>query len=92
MSDRAAGAEDVHMTRPSDLLTGDPALRRAPMPVNAPPVGPARARRIRLLALREQLAGPLELDVDAVAGAIARRAEFTRALAAELTSEESRAA
>ncbi|MDX6648326.1 MAG: hypothetical protein QOJ97_277, partial [Solirubrobacteraceae bacterium] len=30
------------------------------MPVDAPPVGPARARALRLLQLRERLAGPVD--------------------------------
>jgi hypothetical protein len=55
------------------------------MPVAVPPVGPARARWLRLFQLREQLlAGACEVDVDAVAARIARRAEFTRDLSASL--------
>ena len=47
------------------------------MPVSTPPVGPARARRMRLMALRESLANAeLRVDVDAVAEAITRRAVF----------------
>ena len=75
------------MTRPSQLLDTDPALRRAPMPLNAPPVGPARARRLRLQQLREQLLGPDgQVDVDAVAASIARRAEFTLELRTSLVA------
>lgn len=76
------------MTLFSHLLATDPSQRRAPMPLDAPPVGPARARRIRLLQLRERLGGPdAAVDVDAVAASIARRAEFTRALAVRLAAE-----
>ena len=88
MSGAASRADHVPMSRPSQLLDTDPALRRAPMPMNLPPVGPARAGRIRLLALREQLLGPDgRVDVDAVAERIAGRAEFTRRLTARLAAE-----
>jgi hypothetical protein len=62
--------------------------RPAPMPVDAPPVGPARARRRRLLELRESARGHgSRLDADAVASAIARRALFTQRLTARLVEE-----
>jgi hypothetical protein len=61
------------------------------MPVDPPPVGPAKARQLRLLQLREQLRGPgAEVDVDAVATAIVRRAQFTRELADRLAGESAR--
>jgi hypothetical protein len=66
-------------------------IEPAPMPVDAPPVGPAKARQLRLLQLREQLRRPgAQVDVDAVATAIARRAQFTRDLAAQLAGESAR--
>jgi hypothetical protein len=85
MSERVARAEHEGMTLPSSLLLTDPALRRAPMPLNAPPVGPPRARRIRLLQLREELLGrDAGLDVEAIAERIVRRAQFTRELSRNL--------
>jgi hypothetical protein len=48
-------------------------------------VGPARARALRLLQLRERLADPV--DADAVAASIARRALFTQQLTARLVAE-----
>jgi methylaspartate ammonia-lyase len=58
---------------------------RAPMPIDAPPVGSVHARRRRLAALRESLAqaGPL-VDIDAVAQAITRRAMFDGELRRQL--------
>jgi len=83
----ALGADHRTMTTSSHLLS---ARRhdRAPMPVDAPPVGRARARRLRLVQLRESaLRTDAAVDVDAVADAIARRATFTRDLAARLAEE-----
>ena len=58
---------------------------RAPMPVDAPPVGAARARRLRLMRLRQSLLEPgYEVDVDAVATAITRRVVFTGELSRRL--------
>jgi hypothetical protein len=55
------------------------------MPVDSPPVNDARARRLRLTQLRELVAQPgYEVDVDAVATAIARRALFTGELSRRL--------
>jgi hypothetical protein len=59
---------------------------RAPMPVDSPPVGPARARRLRLMRLRQSLLES-DVDVDAVAGAIARRAMFAGDLRRRLTDD-----
>jgi hypothetical protein len=59
---------------------------RAPMPVDSPPVGPARARRLRLMRLRQSLLES-DVDVDAVAGAIARRATFAGDLRRRLTDD-----
>jgi hypothetical protein len=59
---------------------------RAPMPVDSPPVGPARARRLRLMRLRHSLLES-DVDVDAVAGAIARRATFAGDLRRRLTDD-----
>ena len=66
-------------------LLSDVALDgRAPMPMDAPPVGPARARRLRIMRLRQSL---IEVDVDVVAGAIARRALFAGELRQQLTDD-----
>jgi hypothetical protein len=59
---------------------------RAPMPVDSPPVGPARARQLRLMRLRQSLLDS-DVDVDAVAGAIARRAMFAGDLRRRLTED-----
>ena len=59
---------------------------RAPMPMDAPPVGPARARRLRIMRLRQSLLES-DVDVDAVAGAIARRAMFAGDLRRRLTDD-----
>jgi len=68
-------------------LISDVALDgRAPMPVDSPPVGPARARRLRLMRLRQSLIEPgARVDVDAVAGAIVRRAIFAGELRRRMT-------
>ena len=68
-------------------LISDVALDgRAPMPVNSPPVGPARARQLRLMRLRQSLIeSGAHVDVDAVAGAIARRAIFAGELRRRMT-------
>jgi hypothetical protein len=72
------------MTSLSHLLLDLDAMPPSPTPGNGLPVGPARARALRLVQLREGIA---EIDADAVAAAIARRAVFTRALAARLAAE-----
>jgi hypothetical protein len=78
-------ADDERMTV-AQLLTEVALDGRAPMPVDAPPVGPARARRLRLMRLRQSLIEPgAQVDVDAVAGAIARRAIFAGELRRQLT-------
>jgi hypothetical protein len=83
-ADHEVTMEAVHVLTPH-------VQRPAPMPVDAPPVGPAKARRLRLHQLREQLRRPeAQVDVDAVATAIVRRAQFTRELAAELAGESAR--
>ncbi|MDX6699088.1 MAG: hypothetical protein QOE65_2485 [Solirubrobacteraceae bacterium] len=88
MSERRRGVEHERMTLPSSLLRTDPALRRAPMPLDVPPVGPVRARRIRLLRLREELLGrDAEVDVDALAERIVHRVRFTRELRDRLTAQ-----
>ena len=46
------------------------------MPLDAPPVGTA-ARRLRIMRLRQEIESGHGVDVDTVAGAIARRAAFT---------------
>jgi hypothetical protein len=85
MQERRRRADHEDMSISSHIPITDPSLRPAPMPVAVPPVGPARARWLRLFQLREQLlAGACEVDVDAVAARIARRAEFTRDLSASL--------
>ena len=87
MSLRAPGAEDSHMTL-AQLLTEVALDGRAPMPVDTPPVGPARARKLRLMRLRQALIEPgAAVDVDAVAGAIARRAIFAGELRRRLIDE-----
>jgi hypothetical protein len=77
--------DDERMT--TAQLISDVALDgRAPMPVNSPPVGPARARQLRLMRLRQSLIEPgAHVDVDAVAGAIARRAIFAGELRRRMT-------
>ena len=56
--------------------------------VDSPPVGPARARRLRLMRLRQSLlVSGGDIDVDAVAGAIARRAMFAGELRQQLTED-----
>jgi hypothetical protein len=61
---------------------------RAPMPVESPPVGHARARRLRLMRLRQSLIEPgAHVDVDAVATAITRRAVFAGDLRRRLTDD-----
>jgi hypothetical protein len=52
------------------------------------PVGPARARQLRLLQIRERLMSGDQVDVDAVATAIARRAAFTSELSVRLAAGE----
>ena len=55
------------------------------MPVERPPVGPARVRPLRLAQLRARVTDPrFEVDVDSVGRAIARRAAFTSDLSARL--------
>ena len=61
----------------AQLITDVSLAGRAPMPVAAPPVGSAKASRLRLMRLRESLLQSGSVDIDAVAGAIVRRAEFT---------------
>ena len=56
------------------------------MSVDSPPVGPARARQLRLMRLRQSLLES-DVDVDAVAGAIARRAMFAGDLRRRLTDD-----
>jgi hypothetical protein len=74
--------------RSAHLLSEPPAVHLAPMPVDAPPVGQARARRLRLLQLREQsLRSGANVDVDAVASAIVRRLEFTAQVVDRVTEE-----
>jgi hypothetical protein len=77
--------DDERMT--TAQLISDVALDgRAPMPVNSPPVGPARARQLRLMRLRQSLIEPgAHVAVDAVAGAIARRAIFAGELRRRMT-------
>lgn len=61
---------------------------RAPMPLDSPPVGPARARRLRIMRLRQSLLEPgAHVDVDAVAEAITRRATFAGELRQRLTAD-----
>jgi hypothetical protein len=85
MSAVAATADDVAMTV-AQLLSDVARDGRAPMPVALPPVGPARARRLRIMRLRQSLLAS-ELDVDAVAGAITRRAMFAGELRQRLTDD-----
>ena len=82
---RTADYEDMTVAQ---LITDIAVEGRAPMPIDAPPVGPARARRLRLLRLRERLleTGP-PMDMDAVAQAIARRAIFTGDLCRRLAED-----
>jgi hypothetical protein len=82
-----ATADDPRMTV-AQLLSEVALDGRAPMPVDTPPVGPARARRLRLMRLRQSLIEPgAQVDVDAVAGAIARRAVFAGELRRQLTDK-----
>jgi hypothetical protein len=87
MSPPGRTADDGRMTV-AQLITEVALDGRSPMPVDSPPVGRARARRLRLMRLRQSL---LEsgggIDVDAVAGAIARRAMFAGDLRRRLTDD-----
>ena len=87
MSPPVRRADDGGMTV-AQLLSEVALDGRAPMSVDSPPVGRARARRLRLMRLRQSL---LEsgggIDVDAVAGAIARRAMFAGDLRRRLTDD-----
>jgi hypothetical protein len=85
MSSRVPTADDGRMTV-AQLITEIALDGRAPMPVDSPPVGPARARRLRIMRLRQSLLES-DLDVDAVAGAIARRAMFAGDLRRRLTDD-----
>jgi len=85
MSSRVPTADDGRMTV-AQLLTEIALDGRAPMPVDSPPVGPARARRLRIMRLRQSLLES-DVDVDAVAGAIARRAMFAGDLRRRLTDD-----
>ncbi len=82
MSFRARDVEDDHMTT-AELLSGLANGGRAPMPLDAPPVGSA-ARRMRIMRLRQELEAGHGVDVDAVAGALSRRAAFTADLSRRL--------
>ena len=85
MSPPVRTADDGRMTV-AQLITQVALDGRAPMPVDSPPVGPARARRLRLMRLRQSLLES-DVDVDAVAGAIARRAMFAGDLRRRLTDD-----
>jgi hypothetical protein len=85
MSPPGRTADDERMTV-AQLLTKVALSDRAPMPVNSPPVGPARARRLRLMRLRQSLLES-DVDVDVVAGAIARRAMFAGDLRRRLADD-----
>jgi hypothetical protein len=85
MSSRVPTADDGRMTV-AQLITEIALDGRAPMPVDSPPVGPARARRLRIMRLRQSLLES-DVDVDAVAGAIARRAMFAGDLRRRLTDD-----
>jgi hypothetical protein len=85
MSPPVRSADDGRMTV-AQLITEVALDGRAPMPVDSPPVGPARARRLRLMRLRQSLLES-DVDVDAVAGAIARRAMFAGDLRRRLTDD-----
>ena len=78
-------ADDGRMTV-AQLITEVALDGRSPMPVDSPPVGRARARRLRLMRLRQSLLES-DVDVDAVAGAIARRAMFAGDLRRRLTDD-----
>ena len=85
MSPPGRTADDGRMTV-AQLITEIALDGRAPMPVDSPPVGPARARRLRIMRLRQSLLES-DVDVDAVAGAIARRAMFAGDLRRRLTDD-----
>lgn len=85
MSSGASEADHMAMTSLSHLLLDLEPVTWSPMPLDAPPVGPARAQALRLHQLRQRLQDPV--DVDAVAACIARRALFTRELRARLVAE-----
>ena len=85
MSALVRSADDGRMTV-AQLLSEVALDGRAPMPVDSPPVGPVRARRLRLMRLRQSLLES-DVDVDAVAGAIARRAMFAGDLRRRLTDD-----
>ena len=85
MCSSGPGADDGRMTV-AQLITEVALDGRAPMPVDSPPVGPARARQLRLMRLRQSLLES-DVDVDAVAGAIARRAMFAGDLRRRLTDD-----
>jgi hypothetical protein len=85
MSSPLPTADDGRMTV-AQLITEVALNGRAPMPVDSPPVGPARARRLRIMRLRQSLLES-DVDVDAVAGAIARRAMFAGDLRRQLTDD-----
>jgi hypothetical protein len=84
MSGSGWAADDDRMTV-AQLLSDVALDGRAPMPMQVPPVSSAGARRLRLARLREQVArSGYEVDVDAAATAIARRALFTGELSRRL--------
>ena len=85
MSPLVRSADDGRMTV-AHLLSEVALEGRAPMSVDSPPVGPARARQLRLMRLRQSLLES-DVDVDAVAGAIARRAVFAGDLRRRLTDD-----
>jgi hypothetical protein len=85
MSPLVRSADDGRMTV-AQLLSEVALEGRAPMSVDSPPVGPARARQLRLMRLRQSLLES-DVDVDAVAGAIARRAMFAGDLRRRLTDD-----
>ena len=85
MSSRVPTADDGRMTV-AQLITEVALDGRSPMPVDSPPVGRARARRLRIMRLRQSLLES-DVDVDAVAGAIARRAMFAGDLRRRLTDD-----
>ena len=87
MSPPGRTADDGRMTV-AQLITKVSLEGRAPMPVDSPPVGPARARPLRLMRLRQSLlVSGGDVDVDAVAGTIARRAMFAGELRQQLTDD-----
>ena len=85
MSPPGRTADDGRMTV-AQLITEVALDGRSPMPVDSPPVGRARARRLRIMRLRQSLLES-DVDVDAVAGAIARRAMFADELRQQLTDD-----